>query len=68
MSTSLTPEQVTEQALREKAEQEAQVKYLQSQLGKMMKEKKRVSTFKGDLFSWLILFQPELKEEAEVIA
>ena len=68
MSTSLTPEQVTEQALREKAEQEAQVKYLQSQLGKMMKEKKRVSTFKRDLFSWLILFQPELKEEAEVIA
>ena len=68
MSTSLTPEQVTEQALREKAEQEAQVKYLQSQLGKVMKEKKRVSTFKRDLFSWLILFQPELKEEAEVIA
>ena len=68
MSTSLTPEQVTEQALREKAEQEAQVKYLQSQLGKMMKEKKRVSTFKRDLFSWLILFQPELKEEEEVTA
>ena len=68
MSTSLTPEQVTEQALREKAEQEAQVKYLQSQLGKMMKEKKRVSTFKRDLFSWLILFQPELEEEEEVIA
>ena len=68
MSTSLTPEQLTEQALREKAEQEAQVKYLQSQLGKMMKEKKRVSTFKRDLFSWLILFQPELKEEEVVIA
>ena len=32
------------------------------------KGKKRVSRFKRDLFSWLILFQPELKEEEEVIA
>ena len=68
MSTSLTLEQVTKQALREKAELEAQVKYLQSQLGKMVKEKTRVSKFKRDLFSWLILFQPELKEEEEVTA
>ena len=28
----------------------------------------RVSKIKRDLFAWLILFQPELKEEAEVIA
>jgi len=41
MSSSLTPEQVAEQALREKAELEAQVKYLQSQLGQMLKEKRR---------------------------
>jgi len=41
MSSSLSPEQVVEQALREKAELEAQVKYLQSQLGKMMQEKRR---------------------------
>ena len=31
-------------------------------------EKKRVSKFRGDLFSRLILFQPELKEEEDVIA
>ena len=31
------------------------------------KEKKRVSKFRGDLFAWLILFQPKLKQEREVI-
>ena len=41
MSTSLTPEQVAEQALREKAEVEAQLKYVQRQLGQLMEEKKR---------------------------
>ena len=41
MSSTPTPEQVAEQALREKAELEAQVKYLQSQLGRMMQEKRR---------------------------
>ena len=41
MSTSLTPEQVSEQVLRENAELQAQVKYLQSQLGKMMQEKRK---------------------------
>ena len=38
MSTGFTPEQVAEQALREKVELEAQVKYLRSQLGQMMQE------------------------------
>jgi len=41
MSTSLTPEQVAEQALREKAEVEGQLKYVQRQLGQLIEEKKR---------------------------
>jgi len=41
MSSSLTPEQVAEQAIREKAELEAQVKYLQTQLGQLLKERRR---------------------------
>ena len=41
MSSSLTPEQVPENALREKAEMEAQLKYLQAQLKQLMDEKRR---------------------------
>ena len=41
MSSSLTPEQVAEQAMSEKAELEAQVKYLQTQLGQLLKERRR---------------------------
>jgi len=41
MSSSLTPEQVVEQALREKVELEAQVKYLQSLLSQLLQEKRR---------------------------
>ena len=41
MSSSQTPEQVAEQAIRERAELEAQVKYLQTQLGQLMKERRR---------------------------
>ena len=41
MSTSLTPGQVAKQALREKAEVDAQLKYVQRQLGQLMEEKKR---------------------------
>ena len=41
MSSSLTPEQVAEQALREKAEVEAQLKYVQKQLCQLMEEKRR---------------------------
>jgi len=41
MSSSLTPKQVAEQALREKAEIEAQVKYLQTQLGQLLEEKRK---------------------------
>ena len=41
MSTSLTPTQVAEQALKEKAEVEAQLKYVQSQLAQLMEEKRR---------------------------
>ena len=41
MSSSLTPEQVAENALREKAELEAQNKYLQRQLGKLIEERRR---------------------------
>ena len=41
MSSSLTPEQVAEIALREKAEMEAQIKYLQAQLKQFMDEKRR---------------------------
>jgi len=40
MSTSLTLKEVAEQALREKAELEAQMKYLRSQLGQMMQERR----------------------------
>ena len=39
MSTSATPEQVAEQALRDNAELEAQVKYLRTQLGQLMRER-----------------------------
>ena len=41
MSSSQTPEQVAEQALRDKADLEAQVKYLQTQLGQLLNERKR---------------------------
>ena len=41
MSSSLTPEQVAEHALREKAELEAKNKYLQRQLEKLMEERRR---------------------------
>jgi len=41
MSSSLTPEQVAENALREKAELEAQNKYLKKQLGKLVDERRR---------------------------
>ena len=41
MSSSQTPEQVAENVLREKAELEAQNKYLQKQLGKLMEERRR---------------------------
>ena len=40
MSSSQTPEQVAQQALREKAEMEARVKYLQSQLQRLMRERR----------------------------
>ena len=41
MSSSLTLEQVAKQALREKAEMEAQVKYPQTQLDHLLEEKRR---------------------------
>ena len=41
MSSSLTPEQVVETILKEKAELEAKVKYLQTQLGQLLEEKRR---------------------------
>jgi len=41
MSSSLTPEQVAEHAFREKAEVEAQNKYLQKQLGQLLEERRR---------------------------
>ena len=41
MSSSLTPEQVAENALREKAEVEDQNKYLQKQLGQLLAERRR---------------------------
>jgi len=41
MSSSLTPEQVTENAPREKDELKAQVKYLQTQLGQLLEVKRK---------------------------
>jgi len=41
MSSSLTLEQVVEQALKEKVGLEARVKYLYSQLGQLMQERRR---------------------------
>ena len=41
MYSSLTPEQVAKQALKEITELEAQVKYLQSQLRQLIQEKTR---------------------------
>jgi len=43
MSSSLTPEQVAGTVLKEKAELEAKVKYLQTQLGQLLEEKRRSS-------------------------
>lgn len=39
MPSSLTPEQIDEQALTEKVEREGRVKYLQDQLGKLIRER-----------------------------
>ena len=41
MSSSLTPKQVAEQELREKAELEGRVQYLQDKLGKLIRERSR---------------------------
>jgi len=41
MSSSQTPEQEAEIALRERAEMQAQIKYLRAQLGQLMEEKIR---------------------------
>jgi len=41
MSTSLTPEQVAEQALKEKAKHKAQLKDVETKLGQLMEEKRR---------------------------
>ena len=41
MSSSQTPEQEAEIALRERAEMQAQIKYLRAQLGQLMDEKRR---------------------------
>ena len=41
MSSSRNLEEVAEQALKEKAEMEARVKYLQDQLGQLLREKQR---------------------------
>jgi len=41
MSSSRTPEQMAEQDARERAELEAQVKYLQTQLGQLLRERQR---------------------------
>jgi len=41
ISSSLTPKQVAKNALKERAEMEAQIKYLQTQLGQLMEEKRR---------------------------
>jgi len=41
MSSSLTLEQVANIVLKEKAELEAKVKYLQTQLGQLLEEKRR---------------------------
>ena len=41
MCSSLNLEEVAEQALKEKAGMEARVKYLQDQLGQLLKEKQR---------------------------
>ena len=41
MSSSQTPEQVAEIALRERTEMQAQIKYLRAQLGQLMDEKRR---------------------------
>ena len=49
MSSSLTPKQVAEQALKEKAELEARVKYLQSQLGQLVYMKQRNQRSSGSL-------------------
>ena len=41
MSSNLTPEQMAERALKEKAELEAQLKYVETQLAQLMEEKRR---------------------------
>ena len=62
MSSSLTLEQVVEQSLRKKAELEDQIKYLQTQLGQLLDEKRN-----GLRNSWSLTeqghwFEPEGEE------
>ena len=49
MSSSQTPEQEVEIALRERAEMQAQIKYLRAQLGQLMDEKRRAWETQGAL-------------------
>jgi len=63
MSSSQTPEQVAEQALRDKADLEAQVKYLQVQLGQLLNERKRWR--QGSSSPWIEEVPVRNREEEE---
>jgi len=66
MSSSLTPKQVTENALREKAKLEDQVKYLQSQLGQLSSVKKEFERLKESHETRASFFNPREKKATQM--
>ena len=62
MSFSLTPEQVAENGLREKAEVEAENKYLQKQLGQLLEERRRGLRNSRSPTDQEVRFRPEGEE------
>jgi len=62
MSSSLTPEQVAGNSLREKAKVEAQNKYLQKQLGQLMEERRRGLRNSRSPTDQEVRFRPEGEE------
>jgi len=62
MSSSLTPEQVAENALKVKTEVEAQNKYLQKQLGQLLEERRMVLRNSRSPTDQEVRFRPEGEE------
>ena len=66
MLSSLTPKQVAKQAVRERAEMETRVKYLQTQLGQLLEEKRgRIEAPTGPI-TVLFLMSPRGRKTASM--